>query len=282
MRFARVEEHILHSSMNSLSDQKRKLREMGGRANSMLSRTSAEIVSKEINSQLFIDYINSIHSGDVNIPMKFVKDNADDIEKQVVTSQIPNEVNHSSIRHSLIQDGMDQLKSHSNEVRGTSSWIDDFSNQVRVKSSQVPIRSVQESITRNFEDQDIPNAGTVDNVQQDQFSKRIINSATFEKKESQLSTSITEVIQLNQSGLKSTRLGLPTVNFISVLQSIYLLYLILLVFLYTLTGIEFQSTRKMLSATGKQKYHHCNLSSYAHCTFHTFQDGMFVVTVPFQ
>ncbi|VBB26683.1 unnamed protein product [Acanthocheilonema viteae] len=184
MRFARMEEHILHSSINSLSDQKIKSQKTDDGANNMLSRMSTEIISQEINNQFFID---SLHNSDISIPAKLVKDDIDDIKKQVIAYQIPNEV----------------------------------------EPSQNSIRSDEKSVVKKCEDQSTSNSGPTDNAQQNRFSKEIINSMNLEKNESQSSNSIIE------------------------------------------------NTCKILSATGKQKCHHCSFPSSAHFAFRTFQSDYY-------
>uniref|UniRef100_A0A158Q7P7 BPL/LPL catalytic domain-containing protein n=1 Tax=Elaeophora elaphi TaxID=1147741 RepID=A0A158Q7P7_9BILA len=137
-------------------------------------------------------YISSLHDGDVNIPVKLVEDSIDGIEKQVVTYQIPNEMSHASIEHNLTLDEVDQIHLQLNENRVTSKPIIDFSNQVQMEPSQISIISDQKSVVRKFQNQSTPNSGPTGNTQQNRFSKRIVNSTTFEKKESQSSNLIAQ------------------------------------------------------------------------------------------
>ncbi|VDO47975.1 unnamed protein product [Onchocerca flexuosa] len=159
---------------------------MNDHADSRSSAVSTKVIPRKINNEeIFIDYINSIHNGDINVPVKLTKGSMNDIEKrdqiQIVIDQISNEMSHRSIQQSLIQDEMSQIQSQSNEKRVISSRISDYSNQV-------PIQSDQQSIIRNSEDRNISNAESVNKAQENQFSKTSINSTTFTKKESQSST----------------------------------------------------------------------------------------------
>lgn len=199
-----MEEHILHSSMTLLSNQKKKeMREMDGAANNTCSRISTEIVSKEANNQFFMD---PMCSSDVNIPIKFAKDNINNTRKWAVTYEIPNGVSYPSIEHSLIQGEMGQIQCQSNEDCVTSTQFSDRSSQVQMESNQISIRSDQKSVVKRFEDQSTPGSGCADNTQWDRLSKETASSTAFKKKESQSSNLITKVVQLNQSELKLSRL----------------------------------------------------------------------------
>ncbi|VDM08988.1 unnamed protein product [Wuchereria bancrofti] len=185
-RFARVEEHILHSSVNSLCNQKRELRKMDGHANCLPSRVSTNVLPKEVNGQLFIDY-SSVHGA--NIPVKLTKGN---VGNNIGKYQFPNEVNHPSIEQNLIPDKMDQIQLQLKEDRITSDQISSCPNQVQMEPSQISIRSDQESVIGKVENQSTSNAGSIGKAEQKQFSKRIVNSIASGKNESKSSTSVNE------------------------------------------------------------------------------------------
>lgn len=187
-RFARVEQHMLHSSVNSLCNQKRELREMDGHANCLLSRVSTDVVPKEINGQLFIDY-SSVHVDDANTPVKLTKDNVCNIGKY----QFPNELNHpSSVEQNLISNKMDQIQLQLKDDRITSDQIISYQNRVQMKPSQILIRSDQGTAIGKVENQNTSNAGSIGKTERKQFSKRIVNAIAPEKNESNSSTSVNE------------------------------------------------------------------------------------------
>ncbi|CAG9534017.1 unnamed protein product [Cercopithifilaria johnstoni] len=162
---------------------------MDGHVSNILSRTSTEIVPKEINNQFFMD---SVHNGDVNTSIELAKDNINDIKKHIVAHKISNEASHPSIKHSLIQNEINYIQLQSSGDWATSGQVNDRSNQAKTEPSLISIQSDQKSVVKKLEGQSVPNFGLADSAQQNRFSRGIINSVTSEKKESQLSNSITK------------------------------------------------------------------------------------------
>ncbi|MCP9261911.1 Biotin--protein ligase [Dirofilaria immitis] len=130
---------------------------MDGYANIITSTTPTEIIPEKINNQLFVNSINSAYDDNINVPVKLAKG----------------------------VDEMNQIQLQSNENRVASDRINRCSNQIQVAPSQVPIPSDQQLVIGKFEDRNISDAESVKKAQKNQFSKRTINSATFEKNESQ-------------------------------------------------------------------------------------------------
>lgn len=177
-RVARVDELTLHSSINSVSNQK--MEEMVD-----CDRRISRIIREEGNTQLFTDHLNGIHNVNANVDMQHDQDDIDNIGKQVVTYLIASDVKYFVIKQILIQEEMGRV---------ASLQVSDCSNWVQKEPRQILFRPNQELAETNFEDQNTASVRSVNKAQRNQSPKIIVNSAAVEENESQQSNLSDEVI----------------------------------------------------------------------------------------